>query len=808
MITISYKKILFLTIVLFSLANAYAGCKIERSVMPCRLLQGITEREYTVCLPSSYNPDDARTYPVLYLLHGGGCHHTEWEENGRLKAVVDSLVALKEMEEMIIVCPEADKDNMIWFNAPHWKYEDYFFQELIPYIESHYKAKTEKRYRGVGGFSMGGGAAVVYGVHHPDKFNVVFDMSGYLRRQPLGFLKNDPTAEWRQQIVEDNNPVTVIERGSAEQIRDWKTVRWFVDCGDKDFTLEGNMDLVKAFRRQGIDYGMRVRDGGHDWDYWHTSLEMALKFFTRNMYKRKIIDKGGSGSYPAVALTETSLPDHVVYRPQNVRYACKTEGRLPVVIFANGGCNDTSVAHERVLNEIASHGYIVIALGEMQMRLDDRVIRKAPDERMYEAMDWIVAENANPASDYFQCVDTANIAVGGQSCGGAQVINVAADARVKTYLMYNSGIGDMEMAGASRKKLKNFHGPVLYIVGDDEDVAYKNALKDYDRIKNVPVALANLKDGGHMGTFAEPFGGSFARIALQWLDWHLKGRVSNSVVFLNNQLADYPGWTVQAKRFKKIYPITEYEIRDLDCSSNGNRIWGKVYVPKNTGKKVPLVIIGHGYNCSYLETYPYAEAMASRGVACCIFDFCGGSMNSKSEGKTTEMSVFTEQADMEAIMAASRKWKFVDTSKIVLMGCSQGGLVASITAAANAREVNSLILIYPALIIGYDAANRHPKEAIHSEKFNLMGLDISHVYYDKLLDYNVYEDVKRYTNPVVAIYGDQDPVTAGDSMQKAKESFRQCELKVIPGGRHGFPDRKHLDKAISYAVDFIGKHVL
>lgn len=185
-------KLYLFCIALLAPLIAYGGCRIERKTMPCKLLKTISEREYSICLPASYSETDNRTYPVLYLLHGGGTHHTEWEENGRLQTVVDSLVAQGCMEEMIIICPEANKNNMIWFNAPHWKYEDYFFQELMPYMEQHYKIKAEKRYRGVAGFSMGGGASVVYGIHHPELFTMVFDMSGYLRRQPMEFLKTTP----------------------------------------------------------------------------------------------------------------------------------------------------------------------------------------------------------------------------------------------------------------------------------------------------------------------------------------------------------------------------------------------------------------------------------------------------------------------------------------------------------------------------------------------------------------------------------------------------------------------------------------
>lgn len=265
--------------------------------------------------------------------------------------------------------------------------------------------------------------------------------------------------------------------------------------------------------------------------------------------KSKVVDDGGSGAYKSVVTVEEDLQNFTIYRPEDLKDAVKKEGKLPLIVFANGGCNNTSITHEKVLSEIASHGYIVIALGPMQMSLDDRKIEKAETSGMIEAMDWAIAQNKNKKSDFYNTVDSEKIAVGGQSCGGAQVLVVAGDPRIKTYLMYNTGIGDMAMAGANKKSLANFHGPVVYIVGGETDVAYSNALLDYDRISSVLVALANLVNGGHMGTFSEKFGGSFAGIAIDWLDWQFKGR-DKSDVFLEKDLSDYPGWTMKAKNFK------------------------------------------------------------------------------------------------------------------------------------------------------------------------------------------------------------------------------------------------------------------
>lgn len=263
----------------------------------------------------------------------------------------------------------------------------------------------------------------------------------------------------------------------------------------------------------------------------------------------RIIDNGGSGPYSAIAATEASLTDFVVYRPRDMATAAQSESKLPVLVFANGGCNDTSIPHERLLAEVASHGYVVIALGALQRTLLDRELNKAPNAMMIEAIDWLGEKNSEPGSEYFQKLDLDRIAIGGQSCGGAQVLAVGADPRIKTYMMFNAGIGDMTMAEAQRESLNNLHGPVLFIVGGNSDVATANAELDYARIKHVPVAFSNLLMGGHGGTFDQEFGGSFATVSLKWLDWQLKGENEHADIFLQNELSELPGWTMKSKNF-------------------------------------------------------------------------------------------------------------------------------------------------------------------------------------------------------------------------------------------------------------------
>jgi enterochelin esterase-like enzyme len=267
-----------LCVCLVASAQFPAMGKVEYKTMPSKILN--QEREYAIYLPQSYATNPDKKYPVLYLLHGGGGSHKDWPQQGRLTDVANPLIEANEACEMIIVCPEAGKTLMNYFNNPDWRYEDYFFQELIPYIEANYRTLNDKKHRALAGLSMGGGGTVVYASHHPEMFSAAYSMSGYLRRQDeLFFINfNDPIQKKVHQLVEDNNCIKYIQNATPEKIEALKTVAWFVDCGDDDFTFKTNIDFVIALNAAHIPYQFRVRDGGHTWEYWHTALFLALPF--------------------------------------------------------------------------------------------------------------------------------------------------------------------------------------------------------------------------------------------------------------------------------------------------------------------------------------------------------------------------------------------------------------------------------------------------------------------------------------------------------------------------------------------------
>lgn len=530
-------------------------------------------------------------------------------------------------------------------------------------------------------------------------------------------------------------------------------------------------------------------------------LMMALAATAWGGPSKKIIDAGGSGPNKAEAIMEPTLVDFTVYKPADLQAAVTENGPLPLIVFANGACNDTSLPYERMLNDLASYGYLVVALGEMQDSINDRELHKSPTEDMVRAIDWAEKQNKDSRSPYYKKIDMEYVGLAGQSCGGAQVLANCADPRVKTCIMFNSGMGDMEMAGASKESLKKLHCPILYIVGGESDIAYLNALSDYDKIDNVPVAFANQLRVGHGGTFHEEYGGSFSRLLRAWLSWQFKDQRNNIEVFLRNRVKDFPDYTMKAKNFPDVNePFT---VKEIHCKArDGKDIWGELYMPATQEKQMPIVIMAHGYNGTHYEPKPFAESLAMRGVASYIFDFCGGSNNSKSDGETTEMTIFTEKGNVEDITAMVKSWDFVDPSRVSLLGCSQGGLVAGLTAAANPEAYKSLILVYPAFTIPatapmmlqrFDADGGKPQE--------VMGMKLGRDYYEAINGMDALDSIGAYKGDVFIVYGDKDMIVAG-GVDKAIEKYEKCKTQVIAGADHGFSNYRHHEEATEGIVDF------
>ena len=358
-------------------------------------------------------------------------------------------------------------------------------------------------------------------------------------------------------IGKSKTPFLVLQGGEDPVVRPNLTEDWVV----KMQRAGASVDYVKVHGDHGVAFDKQLEFTRPAMDAFY-ARHLKHDDPSVSFEQMKVPDFGGSGPHKAIAVREKLLPDFVVYRPVNMDAAMrvgrlgmfqtgevKTE-KLPMLVFCNGGCMDTSIGYENMLTDIASYGYVVVAIGELQMLAQHENDQHTPSSMVQQSLDWICQQVADPASPYYNKIDQEKIAAAGHSCGGAQVLANAADKRLKTYLILNAGMGKITMADASAKSLKNLHGPILYLVGGTEDVAWKNAQMDYKAIKKVPVVLADNTKSGHGGTYEQPNGGANSRMVRAWLDWQLKGKAEQKTIFIDGDLKDYADWTIMHKNFK------------------------------------------------------------------------------------------------------------------------------------------------------------------------------------------------------------------------------------------------------------------
>ena len=240
-----------------------------------------------VYLPAGYDPAAEKLYPSVYLLHGLSDTYTSWEEKGQMKNVVDQLIASGEAARMIVIMPNAgDPDTRNqwngYFNMPGWRYEDFFFSELIPAMEARFRIQADKAHRAIMGLSMGGGGSTVYSQRHPDMFSSCYAMSAWVDNDEPWSDNPKDKLYMVCQSVHEHSAIDFVKQADEATLAKLRTVKWFIDCGDDDFLLDLSLDLYQEMRRRNVPAELRVRDGWHFWEYWHQALRLALPFATRN----------------------------------------------------------------------------------------------------------------------------------------------------------------------------------------------------------------------------------------------------------------------------------------------------------------------------------------------------------------------------------------------------------------------------------------------------------------------------------------------------------------------------------------------
>lgn len=269
----------------------------------------------------------------------------------------------------------------------------------------------------------------------------------------------------------------------------------------------------------------------------------------------------------------------------------------------------------------------------------------------------------------------------------------------------------------------------------------------------------------------------------------------------------------------------ELKITPFSCLRGELTIRGTEYRPE--GENLPALILSHGFGGNGDGIAYYAEYFANLGYSSFIFDFCGGGPVSRSDGRFQDMTVLTEKADLEAVLAYVSALPYVDASRISLLGCSQGGFVSALVAAANPEKVSRLVLYYPALCIPEDARRGQmlcysfdpqnvpeeiPAQLPPDAPFKMPNLGRDYV--NSMMHENAFDLICTYPGPVLLVHGDADSAVPVVNSRRAQAAYnavvpRRAMLCEISGANHGFRGQEDTH-AMELAREFLagGTNVL
>jgi len=354
--------------------------------------------------------------------------------------------------------------------------------------------------------------------------------------------------------IDAGDPPVILFHGTADNVVPYCQSQWF----------------YARLNEAGVKSELHiVPDAGHGMNmYTADNLGYMVKFLDavragtykgvkpEKITQRETLDNGGTGRYKAVMTYDESLPTHTLFRPADISGFGDGNAKLPVLVWGNGACANTPREHMNFLSEIASHGFLVVAIGPMFEIEGFTPAARSESSQLTDAIEWVIEQNNDKESPYYGKIDEGNIAAGGMSCGGLQALDISKDPRLKTVMICNSGLFNRQNAGTAvpgmpmpeKESLSEIHTPIIYILGGSTDIAYGNGMDDFQRINHVPAYAANYPVG-HGGTYGQPYGGEFAIVATAWLEWQLKNDARAGLMFTaeDGGLNDRGGWTLEKK---------------------------------------------------------------------------------------------------------------------------------------------------------------------------------------------------------------------------------------------------------------------
>lgn len=233
--------------------------------------------------------------------------------------------------------------------------------------------------------------------------------------------------------------------------------------------------------------------------------------------------------------------------------------------------------------------------------------------------------------------------------------------------------------------------------------------------------------------------------------------------------------------------VKEHTVTYNDDNETYN-LYSKLYRPVGV-EKCGVVIFSHGFNGGCDDFKPDCEYLAKNGIASFTFEFCGGSNRKMSRGReTTEMTIFTEKADLLAVFDYVSKLDGIDTNNMFLAGGSQGGLISAMAAEELTDRVKAMAIYFPAYNIPDNWRSNFKNEEDIPETHNLWGFTLGKVFFTSMRDYYPFKDnnIGKYKGNVLIMQGDKDNIVPLVTAKEAVKHYDSAELVVFPGEGHGF----------------------
>lgn len=224
-------------------------------------------REAIVYLPPGYD-GGADRYPVLYLLHGAGGDESVWPQRMQANVILDNLIADGELEPLVVVMPHGFTNRMPTDDRPRAagsykpEMEEFavdFVSDLVPLVESRYRAVADRGHRAIAGNSMGGGQALAIGLTHPEMFSSIASFSAAMQ------IANDPS--WGGIDME-------AALGNAGAINELDLL--WVGCGTEDSLFNVNKRFSEQLTEAGIEHTFRSTPGAHTPAVWSRYLHEVV----------------------------------------------------------------------------------------------------------------------------------------------------------------------------------------------------------------------------------------------------------------------------------------------------------------------------------------------------------------------------------------------------------------------------------------------------------------------------------------------------------------------------------------------------